>query len=108
MYDAKCYLCPGNVRASNLNTPDYDSTFTFLNDYPALTPPADGSVAPVADSLFTEETVSGLCHVIIFNKNHSLTIPNMSTVEISAIVTAWTQLYVDLSAQHLWLNYIQM
>lgn len=108
MYDPKCYLCPGNVRASQLDTPDYESTFTFLNDYPALTPPTDAATGSAVDTLFHEESVNGLCNVIIFNKNHSLTIPNMTTGEISAIVTAWTQLYCELSTTHSWLNYIQM
>src|SRR3954454_19243066 len=35
-YDSACYLCPGNERAGGERNPDYDETFVFTNDYPAL------------------------------------------------------------------------
>ena len=37
-YDAKCYLCPGNERASGDRNEKYTSTFVFENDYAALKP----------------------------------------------------------------------
>ena len=37
-YDPECYLCPGNKRAGGAMNPQYDSTFTFVNDYAALLP----------------------------------------------------------------------
>ena len=30
-YDADCYLCPGNTRASGENNPDYREPFVFAN-----------------------------------------------------------------------------
>ncbi len=49
-YDASCYMCPANLRASGERNPSYQSTFVFTNDFPALTPPSvfDGLGAPVA------------------------------------------------------------
>jgi UDPglucose--hexose-1-phosphate uridylyltransferase len=35
-YDPKCYLCPGNSRASGDKNPDYTNTFAFVNDYSAV------------------------------------------------------------------------
>jgi hypothetical protein len=37
-YDPACYLCPGNARAGGQQTPQYDGTFVFENDYAALKP----------------------------------------------------------------------
>ena len=39
-YDPQCYLCPGNKRAGGAANPQYDSIFTFVNDYAALLPDA--------------------------------------------------------------------
>ncbi len=35
VYDADCYLCPGNVRANGDVNPNYDGTFVFENDFPS-------------------------------------------------------------------------
>ena len=37
-YDPQCYLCPGNHRAHGAVNPDYEHTFVFDNDFPALLP----------------------------------------------------------------------
>ena len=49
-YDPDCYLCPGNTRAGGARNPDYQGTFVFTNDFPALRPdqPADAGVFPDA------------------------------------------------------------
>ncbi len=39
-YDPECYLCPGNKRAGGAVNPQYESVFTFVNDYAALLPDA--------------------------------------------------------------------
>ena len=35
-YDPSCYLCPGNLRADGQQTPRYDATYIFENDFAAL------------------------------------------------------------------------
>ena len=35
-YDPACYLCPGNVRAGGEQTPPYEETYVFTNDFAAL------------------------------------------------------------------------
>src|SRR5437588_9399780 len=37
-YDPKCYMCPGNTRATGARNPAYATTFVFENDYPSLLP----------------------------------------------------------------------
>ncbi|XP_031433295.1 galactose-1-phosphate uridylyltransferase [Clupea harengus] len=39
-HDPSNPLCPGNTRANQEVNPDYDSTFLFENDFPALQPDA--------------------------------------------------------------------
>ena len=36
LYDATCYLCPGNERAGGQSNPHYTSTYVFDNDFAAL------------------------------------------------------------------------
>ena len=47
VYDANCYLCPGNNRSSGAANPRYDGTFIFDNDFPALLGAADLPTNPV-------------------------------------------------------------
>ena len=35
-YDPTCYLCPGNTRAGGEQTPNYESVYSFINDFSAL------------------------------------------------------------------------
>ncbi|HWG20265.1 MAG TPA: UDP-glucose--hexose-1-phosphate uridylyltransferase [Terracidiphilus sp.] len=96
-YDPKCYLCPGNERAGGHRTPSYTSVFAFDNDYAALLPdaPAPGATG---SPLLRAEQERGLCRVLCFHPDHSLTLPRMTVPEIEAVVEAWTAQYVELAA----------
>ena len=50
-YDASCYLCPGNTRASGDINPEYESVYVFQNDYAALSP--DTEIMGQADPLLS-------------------------------------------------------
>lgn len=97
-YDAKCYLCPGNQRASGDTNPNYDSTFVFVNDYSAVkevqeeytNPNAEGSLE---DSLLVAQAEKGKCYVLTFSKRHDLTLADMSPNEIVKVVQMWTDIY---------------
>ena len=39
-HDPACYLCPRNERAHGERNPDYQGTYVFTNDFPALLPDA--------------------------------------------------------------------
>jgi UDPglucose--hexose-1-phosphate uridylyltransferase len=43
-YDSGCYLCPTNQRANGEHNPEYQRTFVFDNDFPALAPTTDAMV----------------------------------------------------------------
>lgn len=105
-YDPKCYLCPGNTRADGTQNPDYKDSFVFVNDFSALlidTPQEDYN----EDGLLIAETERGLCKVISFSARHDLTLPQMSSAEISSVVDLWSKEFAELSQQE-WIKYIQI
>ena len=62
-HDPSCYLCPGNQRINGATNPDYETTFVFANDFPALL--ADSPPVPESSNrLFESASVSGTSRVI--------------------------------------------
>jgi UDPglucose--hexose-1-phosphate uridylyltransferase len=95
-YDLTCYLCPNNQRSGGIKNPDYTSTFVFDNDFAALYPDVEGEKLSEND-LFVAESERGICRVICFSPNHSLTLAKMETVEIKSVVDVWQSQTADLS-----------
>ena len=68
--------------------PQYESTFVFDNDFPALledvpTPPETD------DPLFKSAGARGKCKVMCFSPKSNVTIPIMSVEEIKSVVDTW-------------------
>jgi UDPglucose--hexose-1-phosphate uridylyltransferase len=87
-YDPKCYLCPGNVRADGSVNPKYEDSFVFTNDYSALledTP--DGSYN--ISSLLSAKSEKGICKVLSFSPDHSLTLPLLTVENIEKVIDVW-------------------
>jgi UDPglucose--hexose-1-phosphate uridylyltransferase len=96
-YDPSCYLCPGNGRADGSRNPYYASTFVFDNDFAALKPSLLS--ADMDDGgLLIASAESGICRVICFSPDHSLTFSGMSQAAIESIVDCWTEQYRQLGA----------
>ena len=77
-YDPSCYLCPGNARAGGVRNPDYQSTFVFDNDFAALqmdVPPARLDTS----GLLIAASERGICRVVCFSPDHSLTLADGSS-----------------------------
>jgi UDPglucose--hexose-1-phosphate uridylyltransferase len=89
-YDPQCYLCPGNQRAGGAANPAYEGIFSFVNDYAALLPDSPSAIKPSASPLLMAESARGLCKVLCFHPNHSLTLARMTCAEIRRVVDAWT------------------
>ena len=106
-YDPDCYLCPGNKRAGGAVNPHYDSIFTFVNDYAALLPDLPAQADEQASPLLVAEPARGLCRVLCFHPNHSLTLARMTQPEIRRVVDAWTHEYEELGATD-WIQYVQI
>ena len=106
-YDPECYLCPGNKRASGEVNPPYAAIFTFVNDYAALLPDATAQEDTPASPLLVAEPARGLCRVLCFHPDHSLTLARMTRPEIRRVVDAWTREYEELGAID-WIQYVQI
>lgn len=105
-YDPKCYLCPGNERADGTQNPAYQDSFVFVNDFSALL--EDTSLTQFdEENLLIAESERGICKVISFSPRHDLTLPEMRTTEIKAVVDLWQREFNDL-AQNEWIKYIQI
>jgi len=104
-YESSCYLCPGNERASGEINPTYDNTYAFTNDFGALIPNSDTSA--VIDGLLKAKGERGICKVICFSPDHSLTLANMDVKGITEVVKLWCKEYQtmgDLS----YINHLQI
>lgn len=106
VYDPNCYLCPGNTRAGGHRNDNYEHTFVFVNDFAALKPDVatDGSFA---DGLLQSHVEKGICKVICFSPNHSLTLPQMEVGDIERVVRVWQKEYNELGSLPE-INYVQI
>ena len=104
-YDADCFLCPGNTRASGDKNPDYKDSYTFKNDFSALLP--EGPKEQFNDGLLTARSETGICRVVCFSPDHSLTLPVMKVEEIVKVIQKWKEEYEDLGSREE-INYVQI
>jgi len=89
-FDPACYLCPGNARAGGHRNADYDQTFVFDNDFAALSPAGPRQSAGEAHELFQASEESGICRVVCFSPRHDLSLPQLATSQIEAVLRTWT------------------
>ena len=105
-YDPNCYLCPTNERAGDNRNPDYKTTFVFDNDFAALQ--AEVPKGEINDrNLIVAESERGICRVLCFSPDHSLTLSRMKTDEIGIVVDEWANQYLDLGNKD-FISYVQI
>ena len=104
-YDEGCYLCPTNKRACGDVNPDYKGTYSFKNDFSALL--SDTEENTFTDGLLKASSESGICRVICFSPDHSLTLPLMSASEIYDVISLWRKEYAELGANPK-INHVQI
>lgn len=96
-YDPGCYLCPGNERVGGVKNPDYSGTFVFQNDFAALLDEAMDEAEP-GSSLLRAEPVRGICKVICFSPDHSLSLSRLPQEAVVQVVEAWVEQTKELAA----------
>lgn len=108
-YDPKCYLCPGNERSSGIRNPDYDSTYVFENDFPALQMryPEEVAGGEAESTFFVAEPVSGRCRVVCFSPRHDLTLPELPREQVVRVVETWSREWVSLMGEEE-IQYVQI
>ncbi|MBK8557254.1 MAG: UDP-glucose--hexose-1-phosphate uridylyltransferase [Lewinellaceae bacterium] len=104
-YDPGCYLCPGNTRAGGYQNPQYTDTNVFTNDFAALIP--DSSDGTYENGLLKAAGERGICKVVCFSPDHSLTIANMAVPAIGKVVDLWQQEYRELGGLD-FINHVQI
>lgn len=104
-YDPNCYLCPGNTRASGATNPQYDGPYSFVNDFSALLSETPKEV--FSEGLLKGVSERGICKVVCFSPDHSLTLPIMKVEEIQNVVKLWKREYEELSEVS-YINHIQI
>lgn len=105
-YDPTCYLCPGNPRAGGAENPQYTSTFVFDNDYAALLPHVSENCLD-RDGVLVAEAERGVCRVVCFSPNHSLTVSRMEVPDLRRVVDTWVEQYQQLGALP-FITYVQI
>ena len=96
-FDPSCYLCPGVQRANGNQNPEYDTVFVFDNDFAAL---KEGDAhSSYSQGLLQAESESGICRVICFSPRHDLTLADMDTPAIEAVVDVWCEQYEELASR---------
>lgn len=104
-YDPSCYICPGNTRANGEFTPEYSKPYAFDNDFSALLPGT--SSANFQKGLLKAQGEKGICRVLCFSPNHSLTLPDMELEAIKEVVDLWQQEYIELGNKP-FINHVQI
>lgn len=104
-YDPECYLCPGNKRADGPTNDKYESTYVFVNDFSALLP--DTPAGELNEELFKAKAEQGICKVICFSPNHSLTVPEMEIADIRKVVDLWVKEFAELGKVD-FINHVQI
>lgn len=102
-YDPRCYLCPGNTRASGESNPKYESTYVFVNDFSALLPDTP-TASRSSNHLFRAESQQGACRVICFSPRHDMTLPEMATRDIRRVVDLWAAQAEELGRDYRWVQ----
>lgn len=105
-YDPSCYLCPGNTRANGEKNPEYTGTYSFKNDFAALSEDIPEGKMEEGE-FFLAKSERGLCKVVCFSPRHDLTIPEMEVEEITKVVELWQKEYNELGSKD-FINYVQI
>jgi UDPglucose--hexose-1-phosphate uridylyltransferase len=104
-YDSECYLCPTNTRINGVINDDYKNTYVFTNDFGALI--EETPIFKYQKGLLKAEGEKGICKVICFSPNHSLTIPDMEIEDLIKVIETWQKEYGELGNLSK-INYVQI
>lgn len=104
-YDESCFLCPGNIRSSGDLNPNYNEPYSFVNDFSALL--KEVPYEKYSNGLLQAESESGICKVLCFSPDHSLTLPLMKVEDIEKVVALWQKEYLELGALE-GINHVQI
>ena len=105
-YDPGCYLCPRNTRADGSTNPDYKDSFVFVNDFSALLEDTPAGGVDIG-GLLKAGSERGICKVISFSPDHSLTLPRLPVAAIESVIRLWQEEFRLLAAMP-FIKYIEI
>ncbi len=87
-----CPFCPGSGKV-----PDDFDVLKYDNDFPALSqnPPVPDDVAT---DLFQTKEAYGKCEVILYSKEHTVTLPELPVSHIRKLVDLWAERFLEMSS----------
>ena len=85
-----CPFCPGSGKV-----PDDFTVYKYDNDFPALSqnPPEPDDVET---GLYKAAPCYGKCEVILYSKNHTETLPELSDKHVNMLVDLWRERFSEL------------
>lgn len=104
-YDENCYLCPTNTRMGGKKNPDYKKAYSFINDFAALMP--EVPEGELQHNLLQAKSEKGVCKVVCFSPDHSLTLPVMEEKNIVEVISLWQREYLELGKLP-FINHVQI
>ncbi len=105
IHDPACYLCPRNSRVNGQINPNYTATFAFENDFAAMLP--DPQPAVVDNGLLRAQPEAGICRVLCYGPNHSLSMSQMTIAQIVEVIGLWRHEFFTIS-QTPWVRNVQI
>lgn len=100
-------LSPGGTRGPGKVNPDYERTYAFDNDFPALLPDAPDPRSEKTGKdhpLFQSAPARGQCRVMCFHRRSDLQLATMTSEDIIAVIEAWIQEYRNLAEKYTWVQ----
>ena len=103
-------LCPGVKRGNGIVNPNYEETFLFDNDFPALfdysieDEPQETQSDDVKSDLFKVFPAKGSCKVMCFHPFSDLTMSTMKIDEIKNVINKWLEILEELSPKYEWVQ----
>jgi UDPglucose--hexose-1-phosphate uridylyltransferase len=101
-YEPSCYLCPGNVRSGGARNPDYQGTYVFTNDFPALSP--DVVDVELHDGLLVAQPEAGTCRVLCYSPRHDLDLVDLDDAALGGVIDAWATQTEELGKRFRWVQ----
>ncbi|KAL3284801.1 hypothetical protein HHI36_018941 [Cryptolaemus montrouzieri] len=106
IYDPKNPLCPRNTRANGEINPDYQHTFVFTNDFPALMPDTPSPMES-DDPLFQIKGAKGTCKVMCYHPHSDRHYANMELTDIFLVIQEWIKQYNIIGKNFLWVQIME-
>lgn len=109
-FDPNNPLSPGALRPNGIRNPQYEDTFLFDNDFPALldlnlTQTNDNSNEDNIDNeLFKIKPVAGTCKVMCFHPYSDMTLPLMDIESIIKVINKWISVLNELQSKYEWIQ----